>query len=275
MRNWFRKNASSIILVMIFLVGLSLLLYPSVSEFWNSKHQSRAISGYTEKVLEIDDNRYELMLQEANEYNKKLENGLSRWIPSEKEVEEYNGLLNIGGTGIMGYVEIPDLGISLPIYHGVDEAVLQIAIGHLQGSSLPVGGAGTHCAISGHRGLPSAKLFTNIDELKEGDVFLLCVLDEVLTYEVDQIRIVEPKDLSALEIEENKDLCTLITCTPYGVNSHRLLVRGHRIETVENNSIRVSADAMQIDETIVASFVSVPILLLLLIWLLIHYRKRR
>ena len=275
MRNWFRKNSSSIILVMIFLVGLSLLLYPSVSEFWNSKHQSRAISGYTEKVLEIDDNRYELMLQEANEYNKKLENGLSRWIPSEKEVEEYNGLLNIGGTGIMGYVEIPDLGISLPIYHGVDEAVLQIAIGHLQGSSLPVGGAGTHCAISGHRGLPSAKLFTNIDELKEGDVFLLCVLDEVLTYEVDQIRIVEPKDLSALEIEENKDLCTLITCTPYGVNSHRLLVRGHRIETVENNSIRVSADAMQIDETIVASFVSVPILLLLLIWLLIHYRKRR
>ena len=275
MRNWFRKNSSSIILVMIFLVGLSLLLYPSVSEFWNSKHQSRAISGYTEKVLDIDDNRYELMLQEANEYNKKLENGLSRWIPSEKEVEEYNGLLNIGGTGIMGYVEIPDLGISLPIYHGVDEAVLQIAIGHLQGSSLPVGGAGTHCAISGHRGLPSAKLFTNIDELKEGDVFLLCVLDEVLTYEVDQIRIVEPKDLSALEIEENKDLCTLITCTPYGVNSHRLLVRGHRIETVENNSIRVSADAMQIDETIVASFVSVPILLLLLIWLLIHYRKRR
>ena len=275
MRNWFRKNASSIILVMIFLVGLSLLLYPSVSEFWNSKHQSRAISGYTEKVLDIDDNRYELMLQEANEYNKKLENGLSRWLPSEEEVEEYNGLLNIGGTGIMGYVEIPDLGISLPIYHGVDEAVLQIAIGHLQGSSLPVGGAGTHCAISGHRGLPSAKLFTNIDELKEGDVFLLCVLDEVLTYEVDQIRIVEPKDLSALEIEENKDLCTLITCTPYGVNSHRLLVRGHRIETVENNSIRVSADAMQIDETIVASFVSVPILLLLLIWLLIHYRKRR
>ena len=275
MRNWFRKNASSIILVMIFLVGLSLLLYPSVSEFWNSKHQSRAISGYTEKVLEIDDNRYELMLQEANEYNKKLENGLSRWIPSEKEVEEYNGLLNIGGTGIMGYVEIPDLGISLPIYHGVDEAVLQIAIGHLQGSSLPVGGAGTHCAISGHRGLASAKLFTNIDELKEGDVFLLCVLDEVITYEVDQIRIVEPEDLSALEIEENKDLCTLITCTPYGVNSHRLLVRGHRIETVENNSIRVFADAMQIDETIVASFVSVPILLLLLIWLLIHYRKRR
>ncbi|MEE1086571.1 MAG: class C sortase [Schaedlerella sp.] len=275
MRNWFKKNESSIILVMIFLVGLSLLLYPSFSEFWNSKYQSQAIASYTEKVLEIDDNSYELMIQAANEYNKKLENGSGRWIPSEEEVKAYNDLLNVSGTGIMGYVEIPNLRISLPIYHGVDEAVLQIAIGHIQGSSLPVGGEGTHCAISGHRGLPSAKLFTNIDELKEGDVFLLCILDEVLTYEVDQIRIVEPNDLSALEIEEGKDLCTLITCTPYGVNSHRLLVRGHRIETVKSNYIRVSADAMQMDETIVASFVSVPILLLLLIWLLIHYRKRR
>ena len=275
MRKWFKKNASSMILVMIFLVGLSLLLYPSFSEFWNSKHQSQAIASYTEQVLEIDDDSYELMIQAANEYNKKLENGLGRWVPSEEEVKEYNDLLNVSGTGIMGYVEIPNLRISLPIYHGVDEAVLQIAIGHLQGSSLPVGGEGTHCAISGHRGLPSAKLFTNIDQLKEGDVFLLCILDEVLTYEVDQIRIVEPNDLSALEIEEGKDLCTLITCTPYGVNSHRLLVRGHRIETVKSNYIRVSADAMQMEETIVATFVSVPILLLLLIWLLIHYRKRR
>lgn len=275
MRNWFKKNASSIILVMMFLVGLSLLLYPSFSEFWNSKHQSQAIASYTEQVLEIDDDSYELMIRAANEYNKKLENGSGRWVPSEEEVKEYNDLLNVSGTGIMGYVEIPNLRISLPIYHGVDEAVLQIAIGHIQGSSLPVGGEGTHCAISGHRGLPSAKLFTNIDELKEGDVFLLCILDEVLTYEVDQIRIVEPNDLSALEIEEGKDLCTLITCTPYGVNSHRLLVRGHRIETVKSNYIRVSADAMQMEETIVATFVSVPILLLLLIWLLIHYRKRR
>ena len=275
MRKWFKKNASSMILVMIFLVGLSLLLYPSFSEFWNSKHQSQAIASYTEQVLEIDDDSYEQMLQAANEYNKKLENGSARWVPSEEEIKEYNDLLNVTGTGIMGYVEIPNLRISLPIYHGVDEAVLQIAIGHLQGSSLPVGGEGTHCAISGHRGLPSAKLFTNIDQLKEGDVFLLCILDEVLTYEVDQIRIVEPNDLSALEIEEGKDLCTLITCTPYGVNSHRLLVRGHRIETVKSNYIRVSADAMQMEETIVATFVSVPILLLLLIWLLIHYRKRR
>ena len=269
-----KKDKSSIILILIFFVGLSLLLYPSFSEFWNSKHQSRAIAGYTEQVLEIDDHSYELMLQEAHEYNKTLENGTARWVPSEAELEKYNSLLNVGGTGIMGYVEIPSIGTSLPIYHSVDEAVLQIATGHIPGSSLPVGGTGTHCAISGHRGLPSAKLFTNIDQLKEGDTFRLVILDEVLTYEVDQIRIVEPNDLSNLDIEEGKDLCTLITCTPYGVNSHRLLVRGHRIETVETNNIRVSADAVQIDDTIVASFVAVPILLLLLIWLLIRYRKR-
>ena len=166
--------------------------------------------------------------------------------------------------------------MSLPIYHGVDEAVLQIAVGHIEGSSLPVGGEGTHCVISGHRGLPSAKLFTNLDEMEEGDLFMMRVLDETLTYEVDQIRIVEPEDLSALEIEEGKDLCTLVTCTPYGINSHRLLVRGHRVENMESaNSIRVTADAMQIDPVMVAPVIAVPILLILLIWLLVHYRKRR
>ena len=163
----------------------------------------------------------------------------------------------------------------MPIYHGVSDSVLQIALGHLEGSSLPVGGEGTHCAISGHRGLPSAKLFTNLDELAKGDVFLLHVMDEILTYEVDQIRIVEPADLSALEIEEGKDLCTLITCTPYGVNSHRLLVRGHRIENIDTKTIRVTADAMQIDPVLVAPAVAVPILLVLLVWLLIKYRKKR
>lgn len=274
MRNWFKKNASSIILVVIFLVGLSLLLYPSFSEFWNSKHQSHVIENYIDEVLEIDNNDYESMIQEAIEYNEKLDKGSTRWTPSKEEIKEYNRLLNIGGTDIMGYVEIPSLKISLPIYHGVDDSVLQIAVGHIQGSSLPVGGEGTHTVISGHRGLPSAKLFTNIDELEEGDVFYLCILDEVLTYEVDQIRVVEPDDLSELEIIENEDLCTLITCTPYGINTHRLLVRGHRIETVKKNFIRVSADAMQIDEMVVASFVAVPILLLLLMWLLIRYRKK-
>lgn len=274
MGNWFKKNMSTIILVAIFLVGLSLLLYPTISDLWNSKYQTYVIDTYKEKVLEIDNNDYESMIQDAKEYNKKLERGPSRWNPSEEEIERYNSLLNIGGTGVMGYVEIPSLDVSLPIYHGIEEDVLQVAVGHIQGSSLPVGGVGTHSAISGHRGLPSAKLFTNLDEMKEGDVFLICVLDEVLTYEVDQIRIVEPEDLSELEIEEDKDLFTLITCTPYGINSHRLLVRGHRIETVLDNPIRISADAIQIDETIVASFVAVPILMILVLWVLVRYRKR-
>lgn len=273
---WIKKNLSSIILVLIFIIGLSLLLYPSFSDYWNSFHQSRAIASYAQTVTTIDDDQYEKMWAQAQEYNTTLAKKQNRWVLSEEEYEEYEGLLNIGGTGIIGYIEIPTIKVSLPIYHGVDEAVLQIAVGHIEGSSLPVGGEGTHCVISGHRGLPSAKLFTNLDEMEEGDLFMMRVLDETLTYEVDQIRIVEPEDLSALEIEEGKDLCTLVTCTPYGINSHRLLVRGHRVENMESaNSIRVTADAMQIDPVMVAPVIAVPILLILLIWLLVHYRKRR
>ena len=273
---WIKKNLSSIILVLIFIIGLSLLLYPSFSDYWNSFHQSRAIASYAQTVTTIDDDQYEKMWAQAQEYNTTLAKKQNRWVLSEEEYEEYEDLLNIGGTGIIGYIEIPNIKVSLPIYHGVDEAVLQIAVGHIEGSSLPVGGEGTHCVISGHRGLPSAKLFTNLDEMEEGDLFMMRVLDETLTYEVDQIRIVEPEDLSALEIEEGKDLCTLVTCTPYGINSHRLLVRGHRVENMESaNSIRVTADAMQIDPVMVAPVIAVPILLILLIWLLVHYRKRR
>ena len=273
---WIKKNLSSIILVLIFIIGLSLLLYPSFSDYWNSFHQSRAIASYAQSVTTIDDDQYEKMWAQAQEYNTTLAKKQNRWVLSEEEYEEYEDLLNIGGTGIIGYIEIPNIKVSLPIYHGVDEAVLQIAVGHIEGSSLPVGGEGTHCVISGHRGLPSAKLFTNLDEMEEGDHFMMRVLDETLTYEVDQIRIVEPEDLSALEIEEGKDLCTLVTCTPYGINSHRLLVRGHRVENMESaNSIRVTADAMQIDPVMVAPVIAVPILLILLIWLLVHYRKRR
>ena len=273
---WIKKNLSSIILVLIFIIGLSLLLYPSFSDYWNSFHQSRAIASYAQSVTTIDDDQYEKMWAQAQEYNTTLAKKQNRWVLSEEEYEEYEDLLNIGGTGIIGYIEIPNIKVSLPIYHGVDEAVLQIAVGHFEGSSLPVGGEGTHCVISGHRGLPSAKLFTNLDEMEEGDLFMMRVLDETLTYEVDQIRIVEPEDLSALEIEEGKDLCTLVTCTPYGINSHRLLVRGHRVENLESaSSIRVTADAMQIDPVMVAPVIAVPILLILLIWLLVHYRKRR
>ena len=276
MKTWVKRNFSTIILVLIFLVGLSLLLYPSVSDYWNSLHQSRAIATYAEAVAQVDDTDYEKMWEDAQRYNETLLNKSDRWNMSDEEWAEYYELLNVSGNGIIGYIEIPQIKVALPLYHGVDEAVLQIAVGHIEGSSLPTGGAGTHCVISGHRGLPSASLFTNLDELVEGDVFMMRVLDETLTYEVDQIRIVEPTDLSSLEIEEGKDLCTLVTCTPYGINSHRLLVRGHRIENLENASnIRVTADAMQIDPVLVAPMVAVPLLILLIIWILEYYRKKR
>ena len=274
----FMKKAKNKLLnllpLIIFIIGLSLLLYPSFSNYWNSFHQSRAIVGYAEAVAEIDDNDYEKIWNNAVAYNQKLQEKEQKWILTEEELEEYNSLLDVNGNGIMGYIEIPSINVSLPIYHGVDAAVLQIALGHIAGSSLPVGGEGTHTVISGHRGLPSAKLFTNLDQLKEGDTFMMRILDETLTYEVDQIRIVEPEDLSNIVIEEGKDLCTLVTCTPYGVNSHRLLVRGHRTENVNTSSIRVTADAIQIDPLLVAPVVAVPILIILLIWLFVYYRKR-
>lgn len=272
---WVKKNRSTIILVLIFIVGLSLLLYPSLSDYWNSFHQSRAIATYAEAVADLDDVDYEKMWQEAEEYNEQLKNKANRWTLTEEEEEEYNRILDVGGTGIMGYIEIPEIKVSLPIYHGTDEGVLQIAVGHLPGSSLPIGGMGTHSVVSGHRGLPSAKLFTNLDELKEGDIFMIRVLDETLTYEVDQIRIVEPDDLTSLEIDPEQDLCTLVTCTPYGVNTHRLLVRGHRIENLNDDSIRVTADAMQVDEILVATAVAVPVLLILFVWVMVHDRKRK
>lgn len=272
---WVKKNRSTIILVLIFIVGLSLLLYPSLSDYWNSFHQSRAIATYAEAVADLDDVDYEKMWQEAEEYNEQLKNKTNRWTMTEEEEEEYNRILDVGETGIMGYIEIPEIKVSLPIYHGTDEGVLQIAVGHIPGSSLPIGGMGTHSVVSGHRGLPSAKLFTNLDELKEGDIFMIRVLDETLTYEVDQIRIVEPDDLTSLEIDPEQDLCTLVTCTPYGVNTHRLLVRGHRIENLNDDSIRVTADAMQVDEMLVATAVAVPVLVILFVWVMVHDRKRK
>lgn len=271
-----KQNLITVILVLILLTGLSLLLYPTVSDYWNSLHQSRAIATYSEAVAEIDDNNYETLWEEAKEYNERLKEKKNRWYMDDEERKEYESLIDVSGNGIIGYIEIPKISVALPIYHGTDEGVLQIAIGHIEGSSLPVGGAGTHCVLSGHRGLPSAKLFTNLDELVIGDEFVIRVLDETLTYEVDQIRIVEPGDLSDLEIEEGKDLCTLVTCTPYGINTHRLLVRGHRVENKkEAKSIRVTADAIQIDPQLVAPVAAVPMLLILLIWLLVHYRNRK
>lgn len=271
-----RKHLSTIILILIFLVGLSLLLYPTVSDYWNSLHQSRAIAQYSEEVANLDNEQYDKLWAQAEAYNEMLIGKAQRFVLSEEEKAKYEQLLDLSGTGIMGYIEIPEIKCSLPIYHGTDEAVLQIAVGHIEGSSLPVGGPGTHAVLSGHRGLPSAKLFTDLDKLDTGDTFILRVLDETLTYEVDQILIVEPHELAALEIEPDKDYCTLVTCTPYGINTQRLLVRGHRVENQEQaQAVRVTADAMQIDPLIVAPLVAVPLLLLLLVLLLVKTGNKR
>lgn len=237
-----RSRIVTIVIVCIFLAGVSLLLYPTVSDFWNRLHQSRAIIDYTQHVDELKQEDYDRMWGEAEQYNEKLRKNPDRYVMTEEDREEYDSLLNVSDTGIMCYIDIPAIDCSLPIYHGTDDAVLQNAVGHLEGSSLPVGGEGTHCVISGHRGLPSARLFTDLDKLKEGDVFLLQVLERTLTYEVDQIVVVEPEDMSQLEIVEGEDLCTLVTCTPYGINTHRLLVRGHRIPNREEDRNEKGSD---------------------------------
>ena len=271
-----RKHASTMILILILVVGLSLMLYPSFSNWWNEAHQSRAIAAYSQEVSKLDENRYDELWQQAWEYNRSLVGRENAYLLDDSQKAEYERLLDVSGMGIMGYIEIPSLKVSLPIYHGTEESVLQVAVGHLEWTSLPVGGESTHCVLSGHRGLPSAKLFTDLDRLVVGDRFWLGVLDQVLTYEVDQILIVEPQDTEALLIEEGKDLCTLVTCTPYGINTHRLLVRGHRVETEKDaKNVRVTSDAIQIEPYLVAPVVAAPILLVLLLGLLIPRRRNK
>ena len=271
-----RKHASTIFLILILVVGLSLMLYPSISNWWNEAHQSRAIAAYSQEVSKLDENRYDELWQQAREYNRSLVGRENAYLLDDSQKAEYERLLDVSGMGIMGYIEIPSINVSLPIYHGTEESVLQVAVGHLEWTSLPVGGESTHCVLSGHRGLPSAKLFTDPDRLVVGDRFRLGVLDQVLTYEVDQILIVEPQDTEALLIEEGKDLCTLVTCTPYGINTHRLLVRGHRVETEKDaKNVRVTSDAIQIEPYLVAPVVAAPILLVLLLGLLIPRRRNK
>ena len=271
-----RKNLSTIILILIFLVGLSVMLYPSVSDAVNRKHQSRAVAGYAEEVEQLSDADYQTYFDAADAYNRQLNTTPNAFYKPDL-VGGYAQTLDISGTGIMGYITIPKISVELPIYHGTDEGVLQVAAGHLEGSSLPVGGAGTHAVISAHRGLPSAKLFTNLDELEVGDRFTITVLNRVLTYEVDQISIVLPTEIDQLLPTEGMDYVTLMTCTPYGVNTHRLLARGKRVETTESQKhIRVAADVFRIEPIIVAPILAIPMLLAALVGVLVapHLRKR-
>lgn len=255
MGKWLRAHTLDLLLGCVLLFGVGLLLYPTVSDWWNNMHQSQAIATYQKAVQDNSAEKNKKMWDAAVAYNAALPHDDSRFRMSATQTKRYDSTLDVTGTGIMGYVEIPKISVRLPIYHGTDSSILQIAIGHIPGSSLPVGGLGTHCVISGHRGLPSARLFTDIDQLREGDLFTLNVLGKTLTYQVDQIRVVLPNQLDDLAIDDGLDLCTLVTCTPYGVNTHRLLVRGHR---VPNRSAALAAgDTSRVSPVLVAALATV------------------
>ncbi|MBQ1352730.1 MAG: class C sortase [Firmicutes bacterium] len=256
------------------IIGVGLLLYPTIANYWNSFHQTRAIMGYNKSVASLSQKDYDRILKDAREYNRKLgETGII-WNMSDEQKAEYNKQLNVDGTGIMGYVTIPQIRIKAPIYHGTNESVLQTAIGHLEQTSLPIGGKSSHSQISGHRGLPSARLFTDIDKIREGDTWTMTILDKTVTYQCDKISIVEPDDLSKLSIKKGKDQCTLITCTPYGINTHRLLVRGHRIPNADGNAA-LTADAVQVEPRYVIPFLAAAILILVIILSVIASRRAR
>ena len=270
-----KKHISTIVLILVFLVGLSVLLYPTISDFYNSRVQSRAIYSYDQQVSEMDRSEYNAIFERAHEYNANLRKKDDRYTMTDEERIDYNKQLTFGTTTVMGYLEIPVINVRLPIYHGTDESVLQVAVGHLEGSSLPVGGPSTHTVISGHRALPSAVLLSNLDKVMIGDVFSFSILEEKYTYEVDQIKVVDPDDFTYLAIVPDMEYATMITCTPYGINSHRLLVRGHRVDNAkEALSLRITADAVQIDEMLVAPLIAAPVVMIMLIYILVKYRKR-
>lgn len=272
---WLKKNIVNTILILILLSGVGLIAYPTVSDWYNTYHQSVIMLEYAEKIASLDPEVIRKTWESAERYNKEVVQQYgNNWSPDERWIAAYMQELNLDEKGVMGYIQIPKFDLKIPIYHTTDEKVLQKGIGHMSGTSLPIGGEGTHAVLSGHRGLPTARLFTDLDKLVAGDKFQFTILDRTITYEVDQIRIVEPEDFSALVIENDKDLCTLFTCTPYGINTHRLLVRGHRIQTA-NGSVNVPSDAMQYEPVLIAPFFASPVLLLGLIWLMVTTSSRR
>ncbi len=268
------KNKLSIIIPSLFLlVGIIVFFYPTFANYWNTFTQTKAIRTYVEDVEQLNEEEYAKLLNEAREYNNEIARTGIRWRMSDEDKRRYSELLNPGGNGMMSYIEIPKIDIILGVYHGTNDEVLLRSVGHIEGSSLPVDGESVHCILSGHRGLPSAKLFSELDKIATGDTFTIRTLNEVYTYEVDKINIVEPNDLSMLKVEKGKNYCTLITCTPYGSNTHRLLVRGHMIETEDKQDIMILAEALQIKSTYIAAIIAVPILIIISI-IVIVFRKR-
>ena len=263
------SRGSNLLLLVAMIVGAVLLFYPSAADYWNDLHQTQLVSNYMERVAAMSSREYAGLIVAAQEYNRRLAETGIVWEMTEEQREEYRSLLDPTGTGIMGYIDVPKINVKLPLFHGTTKEVLRSSIGHMEQTSMPVGGAGSHSALSGHRGLPSAKLFSDLNLLAEGDTFTLSILDDTFTYEVDKVRVVLPDTLSPLEIEPGQDYCTLITCTPYGINSHRLLVRGHRVKN-KNGNARVVADALKLDPRFTAPFFMAPmlggLLILLFAW---------
>ena len=262
-----KSKKSTLILLISFFVGLSVLLYPSVSSYWNSKRQSKTVVNYEAMLAAIKEEDVSYYFEEAEEYNRKLWE-LESPLIEYKQLENYREILDISGTGMMGYITIPKINQELPVYHGTGDAVLSEAVGHYEGSSLPVGGLSTHSVVSAHRGLPTATLFTHLDRMEIGDTFSFKILNRTFTYEVDQIRIVDPNDISLIGIEEGKDYCTLLTCTPYGINTQRLLVRGHQVDTSLARSIYIANEAYRVDPLVVMPLVALPIIAVLMVYVM-------
>ena len=283
-----KHRVSNLILVLILLAGVAIAGYPAFSDYWNSMHQTRAITGYAERVAELTNDEYVAVWENALDYNRRLASNPNPWAMSDEDIDDYERQLNVDGTGNMGFISIPRIDVNLPVYHGTSETVLQTSIGHIDGTSLPAGSVhpdeddfdkvefASHSVLSGHRGLPSAKLFSDLDVLEVGDVFYLTVLDQTLTYQVDKITVILPEDSSELALFPGKDYCTLMTCTPYGINTHRLLVRGVRVENdKELIDVRVTADALKVDPLYVVPFIAGPVLLLMILWVVLFAGKKK
>lgn len=267
---------STIMLVAVFLIGLCTMLYPTVSDFWNEKRQSKAIMNYDDLIVDLTPEDFSEHFRKADEYNRKLKLISFPFLGYSELDEEYHSTLDVNGDGMMGYITIEKIKIQLPIYHGTSDKVLNSAVGHMEGSNLPVGGESTHSVLSAHRGLPSAKLFTNLDKLVVGDIFTITILDKTLTYQVDQVLVVLPTEMNDLNIVNGEDYCTLVTCSPYGINTHRMLVRGTRIENIEKaKKVNVVTEAYLIDPLIVTPVVAIPIFSGFLVFLMIESAKEK
>lgn len=283
-----KHRVSNAILVLILLAGVAIAGYPAFSDYWNSMHQTRAIAGYAERVAELTNDEYITVWEEALDYNRRLASNPNPWAMTDEDIDDYERQLNVDGTGNMGFISIPKINVNLPVYHGTSDSVLQTSIGHIDGTSLPAGSIhpdeenydkveyASHSVLSGHRGLPSAKLFSDLDAMEEGDVFYLTILDQTLTYQVDKITVILPEDSSELALFPGKDYCTLMTCTPYGINTHRLLVRGIRVENdKELIDVRVTADALKVEPLYVVPFIAGPVLLLMILWVVLFAGKKK